>query len=558
MRWTLAVAILATGWCGQSFGQELDQNLKAEIEQAEQTLKTAGVGLDDSSLVKFFQERTLSPNEEGELKHLVLKLGDNSYLTRAKATAQLMKSGALATPFLQLGLKAQDQEIARRAELVLRQILEGKEADVISAAAFLLAQHKAAGAVEKLLDYLPFATDEEVIRRVREAVGKLSLQDGKVHPAVSAALHDKFAIRRAAAGAALAALPDQRKAVVALLKDSDYQVRLWVAQALLKARDAHAVPVLVALLEQLPEQDTWQAEDTLLRLAGETAPVSETNKTAGPASLRKSWDKWLQANAGDMDKLLKSFAESGAFLNYTLVSQMPKAGGAFNGQVLEIGPKNNVMWTIQNLRYPVDAQVIGAKRVLIAEYLKHQVVVLDFQGNQHWEYPIDQPIGCQLLANGNYFIAARRQLMEITRDKKTKFSYGTGATYIAAARKMPNGDVIMIDNVGKLTQLDGQGKAKGNPITVGRVYTLGGHIDVLPGNRVLIPEYTNHKVVEYALTGEVKWWVNVKWPTCAVRLPNGQTLVTSMIEESIRKFDQQGNEKWFYKATGRPWCARSR
>jgi hypothetical protein len=536
----------------------LDPKLKAEIEQAERTLKTAGVGLDDSSLFKFFQERILSPQEEGQLKHLVDKLGDNSYLTRAKATAQLIKSGALATPFLQLGLKAQDQETARRAELVLRQILESKDADVVSAAAFLLAQHRAAGAVETLLDYLPFATDEEVIRRVRESIDKLAVRDGKVEPAVVAALHDKFAIRRAAAGAALAAMPDQRDAVLAMLKDSDYQVRLWVSQALLKAKDARAVPVLVALLEQLPEQDTWQAEDALLRLAGETAPVLDTNKTPSLATVRKSWEKWLQANAGDMEKLVNTYAESGAFLNYTLISQMPKAGAALNGQVLELGPKKNVMWTIQNLRYPVDAQIIGPKRVLIAEYLKHQVVVLDFQGHQHWEFHIDQPIGCQLLANGNYFISARRQLVEITRDKKIKFSSGTGATYIAAARKMPNGDVIMIDNVGKLTQLDSQGKEKGKPFTVGRVYTVGGHIDVLPGNRVLIPEYTNHKVVEYALTGEVKWSVNVKWPTCAVRLPNGETLVTSMIEETIRKFDHQGTEKWWYKTTGRPWCARSR
>jgi outer membrane protein assembly factor BamB len=193
----------------------------------------------------------------------------------------------------------------------------------------------------------------------------------------------------------------------------------------------------------------------------------------------------------------------------------------------------------------------------VAEYLNRKVTEMDFKGNVKWTYDIDQPVGCQLLPNGNIFVVGRRQLVEVTRDKQQKFSYGTPAMYISSARKLPNGEVVLVDNNGKLTHLDTQGKTK-NSFQVGRVYTLGGHIDVLPGNRILVPEYTNHKVVEYTLDGKVKWQAQVTSPTCAVRLPNGQTLVTSMMNQQIVKFDAQGKQVWSYKATGRPWCARGR
>jgi hypothetical protein len=556
MRWILATLLSSLGFWSVASAQPSEDILKLELEQAEQTLKKAQIKPETPELLEFFQKRTLSPEDEAILEQLVFQLGNSSYSDRALATAKLLKAGSLATPFLQKGLKADDYELVRRAELCLRHITENSDADIIIAAALLLGHTRPEGAAKALLDYLPFATDDEVIRQVREAVTKVAVRDNQPEPVVLDALKDRFPIRRAAAGEALAKLDGQRDRVLALLKDPEPQVRLLVSLALLRAKDTRPVPVLIELLEQLPEDDVWQAEETLLRLAGESAPTVEPAQQDKNGKVRKAWEQWLKGHANDLNKLVKDFAEGGSFLNYILVTQMPMQGGP-NGEVFEMGPKNKVMWTVNNLRYPVDAHVIGPQRVLIAEYLNRRVIEVDFKGNVKWSYEIDQPVGCQLLPNGNIFIASRRELVEVTRDHKKKFSYTTPALYISTARKLPNGDVLLVDNKGKLTHLDPKGNVK-HSFMVGRVYTLGGHIDVLPGNRVLVPEYTNHRVAEYSLKGELKWEKKVNWPTCAVRLPNGQTLVTSMINQQVLKLDSQGNTVWSYKTTGRPWCARAR
>jgi hypothetical protein len=47
-------------------------------------------------------------------------------------------------------------------------------------------------------------------------------------------------------------------------------------------------------------------------------------------------------------------------------------------------------------------------------------------------------------------------------------------------------------------------------------------------------------------------------PTSAVRLPNGHTLVVSMMQQRIVEIDRQGQEVWSYRTEGRPWRARRR
>src|SRR5687767_7857310 len=124
MRWILATLLCSLlCWSGSS-AQEAVDNLKAEIEQAEQTLKKANVKLEAPELLDFFHKRTLSAEDEVILEQLVFQLGHNNYSDRVVATNKLLKAGSLATPFLQKGLKADDYEVVRRAELVLRHITE--------------------------------------------------------------------------------------------------------------------------------------------------------------------------------------------------------------------------------------------------------------------------------------------------------------------------------------------------------------------------------------------------------------------------------------------------
>jgi hypothetical protein len=87
---------------------------------------------------------------------------------------------------------------------------------------------------------------------------------------------------------------------------------------------------------------------------------------------------------------------------------------------------------------------------------------------------------------------------------------------------------------------------------------MGGNVDVLPNGRVLVPQYRDNKVVEYAADGTVVWSAAVPWPISAVRLANGNTLVVSLLQGRLVELSPAGREVWTQQVEGRPWRARRR
>jgi hypothetical protein len=231
----------------------------------------------------------------------------------------------------------------------------------------------------------------------------------------------------------------------------------------------------------------------------------------------------------------------------------PRSG---SGRVFELGPDRQVKWEFEDVRYPVDAQVTGPDRVLVAEYLGRRVSERDFKGKVIWERQVELPIACQRLPNGHTFIATRRQLLVLDRAGKEVFTYHHQATSISAARKLRDGQTVFVSG-GSLVRLDTAGKqVKSFP--VGLVYNLGGNIDALANGHVLVPEYNHNKVAEYDPDGRVCWSVAVRVPISAVRLANGHTLVVSMAQQRVVEFDREGHEVWAYALPGRLWRARGR
>jgi hypothetical protein len=554
MRWMVAVAFLVVG-PGLVCAQTSVADQQAEIKFAEDTLKQANLPTDGAGLLKFFQERTLSAEEQGRLALLVQSLGDVSYKTRAKATFRLLRAGTLALPFLKEGLNSTDEEVVRRSEICLQQILENSDAPQVAAAVRLLADRKPAGAAQTLLAFLPFASGADVIEQIRVALPQLAVQGGKPDASLVAALRDPFAIKRAAAGEALARVPAARATVLELLQDPQPEVCLQVAMALVRAEEARAVPALIDVLGKVGGDANWQIEDVLHRLAGEHAPKVTLDRFTPAEKVRKEWHQWWQAQGRNIQEPLAEFARGPAEQGLTLITQMSQQGGT-NGQVMEVNRKGEIRWKIDGLRYPLDAQVVGPNRVLVVEYLNRQVSERDFQGNVVWSRPAPLPIGCQRLANGNTFIATRRELMVVERGGKVVFTHHPNLS-ISAARMMRNGHFVLVTTSGQCLILDGQGKQL-NSFQAGPVYTMGGNIEVLANGRILIPEYRLNKVVEYTPDGKIFWQANIRWPTSAVRLTNGNTLVVSMMEQRVVELNRDGQVVWEFRPGGRPWRALRR
>jgi hypothetical protein len=219
--------------------------------------------VDDATVLKFLQERTLS---DAELK-LVAAIKDRS-------DGELRK----------LGLS----RIENRPERIR-----------VIAAARLLAQRKPDGAAGVLLAYLP-AADREVREVIRQSLVQVAVKDGKVEEAVRKAATDSSAPRRAVAAYVLGqAGAADRPAAMALLRDEDPEVRFAAASGLLRAGVKEGVPVLIRSLADAPLGPASEAEDLLLRLAGEDAPpVTLAGDDAGARNrVRTAWAAWWLAHS---------------------------------------------------------------------------------------------------------------------------------------------------------------------------------------------------------------------------------------------------------------------
>src|SRR5207244_742446 len=140
--------------------------------------------------------------------------------------------------------------------------------------------------------------------------------------------------------------------------------------------------------------------------------------------------------------------------------------------------------------YPVDAQVVGSDRVLVAEYQGGRVSERDFKGNVVWDVAVGgNPIGVQRLANGNTFVVMQHRLAEYDRNKKEVFSMQHPQANIFRARKLRNGEIVMVANTGvngMLVRIDSRTQREIKSFAVGQFGSLFGSIDVLANGNVVV------------------------------------------------------------------------
>jgi hypothetical protein len=526
-----------------------------DIEYHEGVLKTGNIASDGPALLAFFKARTLSQEDLDRLAASIVKLGDADFDTREKASRDLVAAGRPAMNFLKNALTSTDPEIARRARLCLDEIESHRTAGVTSAAARILAVRRPDGAAAALLAYLP-SNDEDVVEEsVFAALREVGLSDGKPSPAVTAALMDKFAIRRAAAahvqGRARAA--EDRRPVARLLTDADARVRFEAAAALTRSGEKAAVPVLIAQLTDAPAPITWQVEEVLGRLAGDQAPVFGLGATpAEHRHARDLWDKWWTANAEKIDLTILQKEEPQ--LGLTLVSEYD--GHGQGGRVYEMGRDAKERWAITGLSGPNDVQPLPGGRVLIAERNANRVTERDRQGNILWQQnDMQSPISAWRLPGGNTLIASFGELYEVTPDNKKVHSIS--GSYRHAIR-LRNGHILYVTSDGQVTELDAAWKqvrsAKPEKYDSGAGYWAS--VELLSNGRLLVALGGQSRVVEMDWSGKIHW--EITQPNCvfASRLPNGNTLVSCFENRLLVEVDKAMREVNKTKLEGRPFTVR--
>jgi hypothetical protein len=526
---------------------------------------------DPESLLNYFRKRTFPAADPDQLDLLIRQLGDMSFKVREKAYSQLQALGSSALAALREAEGHKDAEVARRASELRQRIEEKANPAVQAAVARLLGARKPAGAAAVLINYLPFATDPMVVEEICRVLPAVAMENDKPDPTLLKSLTDKLSLKRGAAGAALAlarvnaALPDVAK----LLEDSEPAVRLRVGLALVQLKDKNAIPKLIDAMAHLTPEQLWPAEEILVRLAGEKAPTVSLG-IDGPSRQQcfVEWNKWWEANKNGIDLTKVDLTEGN--LGYTLVVQrtLTKVVGGKRippgYEVLEMDAQKNVRWKMEvanTSTYAVDAQVIGPDRLLVTEFSTQKIQERDFKGNLKWEKSVGgNPLSAQRLPNGHTFVVTLQRLIEFDRNGKEVFSFQSpNGELIYRARKVRNGDVVYVTSGGNLGRIDGVTRKITKTIHVGNVGSQFGSIDVLPNGNVLVPLYTNNRVLEFDPNGKIVWQAgNVQLPSSVQRLPNGNTLIGSLSTRRVVEVNRDGAEVWSWTGEGQVYNARKR
>ena len=494
---------------------------------------------DGSAALEEFRKRTMTDGARAKGLKLIDQLGDPVFERRQNASAEILANGPNMLPLLRLNKRHADREIRRRVLECLDTIQEDKATPLPLTAPRLLAVRKPAGAVEAMLVFLPGLDDMTTLDEIQTALNVLAYHDGKPHPALVKALGDKTAVCRAAAAAALCqsandeVMPELRK----LLKDPELSVRRQAALGLAGLGERAAVPALIALLGELPPDDAEPVEDYLRRLSGDHPPAMPTGEGDLRQKQSETWAAWWKEK-GDKVELVSGLTRRDTrFLNYTLVLQQ----NGNNGTVMELGPDGKTRWQINGLVNPLDARIVGGDRVLIVEYNQRRITERNFKGEILWDKQLNNWVtGAQRLPNGNTFITARNQLVEIDRSGKEVFSYHRQINDIMTAHKLRDGQIVYLTQQGSCVRLGADGKEIKSFQTM-PINTYGS--EVLPNGNVLVAALYQNKVIEYNPDGKIVLEATVLQPMSASRLPNGRTLVASQqAPPKLLELDRQGKQ----------------
>jgi HEAT repeat protein len=512
-------------------------------------------GIDATVLLDEFKSRTMSDDERDKALALIQKLDDVSAAEREKASADLVAMGLRVTPLLRQAATNPNPRIGPFALKCLQLIEKDTPNPLPGAAPRMLALRSPDGAVATLLAYLPYAESAEAAQQVRDLIASLAVQDAKAGPVLLKALSDKISVRRSAAAAAIAhrGPGDDLEAVRKLLKDDDADVRLRTGLALVAARDKQAVPALIGLLSELPTDRVWEAEEMLVRIAGEKAPsVSVVGDAEARTKGRDAWKKWWDDNNASVD-LAKIDFTIPRELGYMLIIENFTPGKQ-GGRVVELDAANKERWKLDNIQFPQDAQVLPGGRVLVVDQNGQRVSERDAKGQEIWSKPIQQAFRCQRMPNGNTFVACRNLLVEFDRGGKEVFNHPYNNDTILDCQKLRDGQIALVTYSGVYERLDAAGKQlKTSRVPFNFNFGVGGG-EVLPNDHVILASPNQGKVYEYDADGKVVMEGNVPQAQNFFRMANGHTLVCSQNTGRVVELDQAGkavNE--FKDLPYRPW-----
>lgn len=496
------------------------------------------------NLLDEFKKRTMSDEKREKTLTLIKQLGNENFKIRIQAQEDLKKLGVVVVPLLRKAMQTDpDPELRDKAKEALVEIEKIAPGSLSVVYPRLVAFRRPAGAVEAMIDFLPFSDDESVTQEIQTALNMLAYQDGKAAPALLTALKDKVAARRVAAAEALASRVGAKELedVRVLLKDEDQSVKARAAIALAGANDRATVPALIEMLLIAQPEQLALIEDFLSRVAGEDAPANiEGTDAEARKKRRDQWATWWKDN-GEKASLTAALSRPSIErqLGYTILV------GPNNHKVMEVGRDGKMRWEINGLNNVWDAQIVGKNRVMVLETNSRRVTERNFRGDILWEQSYAQlnifPLALQRMDNGNVLLIANNMLVEMNRAGKEVFRFQRPNGDLLHARRLRDGSIVYVTSSSTGHKIDGKGGREIKNWRLTNPTNQGIHI--LPNGNAIYPQQHANRVYETDTNGQQVWTATVMQPMAVHRLPNGNTLVASAQHPfTISEMNRAGKE----------------
>jgi len=459
---------------------------------------------------------------------------------------------------LKVALTDPELETRRRAKRALEKIgSAASEAQLIPAAARVLASKKPEGAAEVMLNYLPSIEEPETAIEVAQALSPLAKdKDDKADPHMVKALKDKYHIKRLAAGISLlkAGVKEEKDAALKLLADDKAVIRWHIARTVVEdnkdnkaAKDA--VPALIKLAVGTSDEASL-AEEMLLTLAGdEKAPTRpEGDDAKAMKRYQENWEGWWKDNGEKVD--LKKVDFDGVGRSYSIACYYSYNGKQRGGKVLEL-KDGKVKWELDldQVSYPYYAVKSRHDRVIICDWQGAKVSERDIKGKVLWttqSTPNSRPVNAERLPNGHTLVVGQNSIREVDREgKETKTLYSRPQfnNDIVSAGWHRDGTYTVLLQSGGVVRLDSNGKETKNYSIGGYLgYSVGVKCHYLPNGGVVIPDYSRSKLREYDSSGKQLAEINASLPTSATKLPNGNYAYFSRSNNQMYEIKKDGTQ----------------
>lgn len=193
--------------------------------------------------------------------------------------------------------------------------------------------------------------------------------------------------------------------------------------------------------------------------------------------------------------------------------------------------------------------------------LGNSTYILAAGGTVAWSYPAGTRDGF-VLPNGNILLALSKSkeypgggAIEVTRGGDVVWSFKGTQAEVNTVQKIGDGRYMLTEAGAKprIVEVDATGKIVSE--TAMQAQTQNLHLQTrmarkLPNGNYLVPQLLDNVVREYTPDGKITWEAKTPeepkecWPFTAIRLADGNTLVTLTHGAEVVEFDREGKIAW--------------